>query len=49
MAKTSRKRPKRPLVYPWEGHQGLPMPAGAKPPRGPAADVPVKKTTSRVK
>ena len=32
-----------------EGYQGKPMPAGAKPPKGPALDVPVKKTTKRVK
>ena len=26
-----------------EGYQGKPMPVGAKPPKGPAIDVPVKK------
>jgi hypothetical protein len=25
-----------------EGYQGKPMPPGARPPKGPAADVPVK-------
>jgi hypothetical protein len=45
MAKALRKAKSRWFVIP-EGYQGKPMPAGAKPPRGPAADVPVKKPSS---
>ena len=37
---------KRAAVWPREGYQGKPLPAGTKPvpPKGPAADVPVKPT-----
>lgn len=37
----------RRLVLRREGYQGKPMPPGARPPKGPAADVPVKEEPAR--
>ena len=45
MAKATRAKPSRTMAL-REGYQGKPMPVGAKPPKGPAAGVPVKKPAS---
>ena len=46
-SKSPNKRPASRDVVLREGYQGKPMPVGAKPPKGPALDVPVKKASNK--
>lgn len=47
MRRNGRSRDEGRRVVIREGYQGKPMPPGARPPKGPAANVPVKQESSQ--